>query len=104
MQTRRQSALSELTQLAEKLRNHNMVFPHLTLKEELDIIVTWANTDGTRSGLPEIDKQIKAIELKVREQINLSLWFLPFIHLICFFLSAGSRIQAEVVGFASVGH
>ncbi len=81
-----------------------MVLPHLTLIEELDFIWNWANTDGTKSCLPEIDEQIDAIKLKVREQTNLSLRFVPFIYLICFFLSAGSRIQAEVVGFAHICH
>ncbi len=85
MQTRRQAARAELQQLAETLRNHKMVLPHLTLIEELDFIWNWAYTDGTKSCLPKIDEQIDAIKLKVREQLNLSLRFVPFIYLICFF-------------------
>ncbi len=85
MQTRRQAARAELQQLAEKLRNHKMVLPHLALIEELDVIWNWANTDGTKSCLPKIDEQIDAIKLMVREQINLSLRFVHFIYLICFF-------------------
>ncbi len=68
MQTSRQAARAELQQLAEKLRNHKMVLPHLTLIEELDFIWNWANTDGSKSCLPEINRQIDAIKLKVREQ------------------------------------
>ncbi len=72
MQTRRQTAHAELTRLADRLNNHKMGFPHLTLMEELDFIYTWAITDGTKSCLPEIDKQIEAIQLKVRDHFFLS--------------------------------
>ncbi len=66
MQERRKNALADLERLAETLRNHKMVLPHFTLIEELDFIYTWANTDGTKSCLPEINMQIDAIKLKVR--------------------------------------
>ncbi len=72
MQTRRRNALADLARLAETLRNHKMVAPHLTLIEEMDFIYTWANTDGTKSCLHEINQQIDAIKLKVREQFFLS--------------------------------
>ncbi len=58
--------LTDFERLAETLRNHKMVFPHLTLIEELDFIYMWAKTDGTKSCLPEINMQIDAIKLKVR--------------------------------------
>ncbi len=90
IKTRRQAVSAELQQLANTLRKHQMVRPHLTLTEELEFIYNWANTDGTKSCLPEIYKQIDAIKLKVREQINLR--FVPFLHLTCFSLFAGIRI------------
>ncbi len=73
-----------------------MVLPHLTLTEELEFICNWANTDGTKSCLPEIFKQIDAIKLKVREQINLR--FVPFLHLTCFSLfSQESELRKELL-------
>ncbi len=65
MQVRRRNVLTDLERLAETLTNHKMVFPHLTLIEELDFIYMWAKTDGNKSCLPEIYR----LFLFIRKQV-----------------------------------
>ncbi len=72
MQRRRQNALTDLKCRAEKLSNSRIVLSDGRLAEEIEKIFAWANTEGSKSCLPEIDKQIEAIKLKVREQFFLS--------------------------------
>ncbi len=67
MQRRRQNALTDLKCRAEKLRNSRIVLSDRRLAEEIAKICVWTNKEGTKSGLPEIDKQIEAIKLKVCE-------------------------------------
>ncbi len=71
MQTRRKNALTELKRLAEYLKDCKTVFPDQTWVEELDRICVWANNDGTRTSLPEINKRIEDIRLKVRHRFTL---------------------------------
>ncbi len=72
MQHRRQNALTDLKCRAEKLSNSRIVLSDGRLEEEIAKICAWANTEGSKSCLPEIDKKIEAIKLKVREQLFLS--------------------------------
>ncbi len=69
MQTRRNNALAALKCLAESLTNSEIVLSDKTWAEELGQTCIWANTDGTTSSLPEINKRIEDIKLKAREQL-----------------------------------
>ncbi len=65
MQRRRQNALADLKCRAEKLSKSRIVLLDGRLEEEIAKNCAWANTEGTKSCLPEIDKQIEAIKSKV---------------------------------------
>ncbi len=71
MQAMRSDALTELKRLAEEVRNSNFVYSDRKWKEELDNICIWASGDGSNSSLPEINKRIEDIKLKVRGRITL---------------------------------
>ncbi len=69
MPPKRETALADLRRLAEELRNSKVVSCDRTLENDFGQICTSANTDGSKSWLPEINKWIEAIKSKVREQL-----------------------------------
>ncbi len=69
MQARRNNALAGLKRLAENLMNCDKVLADRAWADELGQTCIWANTDGTTSSLPEINKRIEDIKLKAREQL-----------------------------------
>ncbi len=66
MPAMRKNALRELKRLAEELRNSKVVSSDRHWEEERDAICLWANNDGTKSSLLEINKRIGDIQQKVR--------------------------------------
>ncbi len=70
MQSRRVNALTDLECLAENLKNCKTVLPERPWEGELDEICIWAINDGTKSSLPEINKRIEDINLKVRNGLS----------------------------------
>ncbi len=67
MQARRRKALTDLTRLSETLKNSRIVLSNRALEEELEQTCAWAKTDGTKSSLPDIQKLIEDVSLKVRD-------------------------------------
>ncbi len=65
MPAMRNNALTELKRLAEEVRNSKFVSPDRHWEEELDAICIWANNDGTKSSLFEINKRMGDIQQKV---------------------------------------
>ncbi len=72
MKDRRRNALTDLTRLSETLKNSRIVISNNALAEELEKTCVWANNDGTKACLPDIQKLIEDISLKVREAFILS--------------------------------
>ncbi len=66
MQAERENALTKLKRLAENLQSCTKVLPDRTWGDEVDEILVWAYNDGSNSSLPEINKRIEDIKLKVR--------------------------------------
>ncbi len=81
MQSRRKYALAELKRLAEDLKSCKKVLPRRMWEEELDRIGVWANGDGTKSTLPEINKRMGDIKLKVRHWSTLFCLSVPLFQL-----------------------
>ncbi len=69
MRVRRNNALTELKTLAENVKNCKLVLSDRTLKEWLEQMLMWANNDGVKSSLTEVEKRINHIKLKVRNQV-----------------------------------
>ncbi len=78
MQTRRNTALKELERLAEELRNNKVVSSDRTLVTELNKICYWANNEGAKSSLPEINRRMDYTKEKVGERLIV---FCAFMHL-----------------------
>ncbi len=72
MQARRRSALTDLARLSETLKNSRIVLSNKALVEELEKTCVWANNDGTKACLPDIQKRLEDFNLKVREEFILS--------------------------------
>ncbi len=84
MHTKRTDAAKELKGLAEELAKSQGVSSCTTLEKEFDKIRTLANTDGTKSWLPEVNKWIEDVKSKVREQLILSWRSVLLFHFVCF--------------------
>ncbi len=69
MFTERDNVLADLRRLAEELGNSKVVSSGRTHEKD---------TDGTKPSLPEINKWIEAIKLKVRNQLFLNVTFPVF--------------------------
>ncbi len=67
MKARRRNALTDLTRLSETLKNSRIVISNNALVEELEKTCVWASRDGIKACLPDIQKRIDDISLKVRE-------------------------------------
>ncbi len=77
MQSRRINSLTDLKCLAENLNKCKTVLSERLWEGELDETCVWAITEGTKSSLPEINKRIEDIKLKVRN--GLLFFCLPII-------------------------
>ncbi len=71
MQARRRNALADLIRFAETLKNSRIVLSDRTLVIELDQTCVWANNDGTKACLSDIQKRIEDVSLTVRDEIIL---------------------------------
>ncbi len=95
MQTKRTDALKELKGLAKEITKSQEFSSNRTPEEDLFQTGTFANTDGTKPWLLEINELREAIKSKVRRQLIHSWTFVFFIHFACFYyLSAGITSQA----------
>ncbi len=65
MQNRRNNALTDLKHLTENLTKCMKVLFDKSREEELNKVWAWVNNDGPKSSLPEINKWIESIKLKV---------------------------------------
>ncbi len=72
MQGRREDALMDMKCRAQTLKNSRVVHSDRTLVDELAQTCVWANNDGTKACLSDIQKRIEHISLKVREELILS--------------------------------
>ncbi len=81
MQARRNNALASLRRLAESIKYCKIILPDRTLEEELDQTCIWANNDGIKSSLSEINKRMDDMKLKAREQYTLFCLSMPVTHL-----------------------
>ncbi len=68
MQVERENALTELKHLSENLKSCKKFLPDRTWEDEVDQILVWACNDGCTSSLPEINKRVEDIKMKVRVQ------------------------------------
>ncbi len=68
MQAERTKALTDLLHIVDELKYCKIILSDRKLLEELDQICTWANSEGNKSSLPEINERIDDIELKVRDR------------------------------------
>ncbi len=71
MQAMRKDALTDLKHVAETLKNSRVVLSNRTLVDELAQTCVWANNDGAKACLSDIQKRIEYISLKVREGLIL---------------------------------
>ncbi len=74
MQGQRNNALMELKRLAKNLTKCKLVHSDRPWKEELEEVFIWANNEGTKSSLSEINKRIRDNKLKVRNQVTFFLF------------------------------
>ncbi len=72
----RSDALTSLKSLAEELRNSKFVSSDRKWEDELENVCIWANSEGTKSSVVEIDRRIG--ELKVRHRLIFSYRSIPF--------------------------
>ncbi len=91
MKAMRTNALNDLRHIVEELKYCSIVLSDTKLLEELDKICTWANNEGSKLSLPEINKRIDDIELKVRDSLHL---LCISINMIIFFLYFGRNHQS----------
>ncbi len=71
MHSTRKHALTDLKRVAETLRNSRVVLSDRTLVDELAQTCVWTNNGGTQACLPDIQKRIDKVSLKVREELIL---------------------------------
>ncbi len=89
MQAKRENALTDLKRLAETLKNSRVVLSDKALVEELEQTCVWASRDGTKACLPDIQKRIDDISLKVCKRLILPWRFIALINFTC--LSFGRK-------------
>ncbi len=68
MQAKRTKALTDLRHIVEELRYCAIVLSDTSLVVELGQICIWANDEGNKLSLPEINERIDDVKLKVRDQ------------------------------------
>ncbi len=90
-QAERTKTLTNLLHIVEEFNYSGIVLSDTKLLEELDQTCRWANNEGGKSSLPEINKRIDDIELKVRDRLHL---LCISIHIIILFLYFGRNHQS----------
>ncbi len=99
MQGERENALTELKRLSENLKSCKQVLPDGTWEDEVDQILVWACNDGCNSSLPEINKRIEDIKMKVRASLTLFCFF-SYLYSNCrAYFSVGITIQKQATEF-----
>ncbi len=97
MRAKRSTELGTLKRHAIALKNSKVVLEDKTSTDELERICSWADNEGAKSSLPEIEKQKDYIEEKVSEWIVVFCGFHAFNPLCLIIFRQESEFRRQVL-------